>query len=189
LADSDMNATWQASNSFKNSARQPHATRVGNLPPQSGQALVELALVVPMLLLLALGIIEIGRYAYVAILVGNAARAGAAFGSQSHAQAGQSANISAAANNDFQSNGQSLSTLGVTSDFSCGCDSGGTVTPSPAGTNATCFLAGANNCAGGGHWVVYVSVTATGTFNSLFNYPGIPSSIVVIRTVQMRVRD
>jgi Flp pilus assembly protein TadG len=182
-----MKALWQmSSRSFR---RKSTLTRVRKLPSQSGQALVELAFVVPLLLLLALGIIEIGRYAYAAILVGNAARAGAAFGSQSHSQAGQSTNIATAANNDFQSNGQALSALGVTSTFSCGCDSGGTVTPSPAGTNATCFIAGANTCPGGGHWVVYVSVTATGNFTSLFNYPGIPTSITVVRTVQMRVRD
>ena len=47
-----------------------------NLHRQSGQALVEMAFVVPLLLLLALGVIEVGRYAYISILVGNAARAG-----------------------------------------------------------------------------------------------------------------
>ena len=184
-----MNALWQISRRSMTSGRKFKLTKVGDLPLQSGQALVEFAFLVPLLLLLALGVIEIGRYAYVAILVGNAARAGAAFGSQSHAQAGQSANIATTANNDYQSNGQSLSTLGVTSTFSCGCDSGGTVTPSPAGTNATCFVTGANTCPGGGHWVVYVSVTATGNFNSLFNYPGIPTPITIVRTVQMRVKD
>jgi Flp pilus assembly protein TadG len=142
-----------------------------------------------MLLLLALGVIEIGRYAYIAILVGNAARAGAAFGSQSHAQAGQQNNIATAAKNDYQNNGQDPTKLNVSSTFSCGCDSGGTVTPSPIGTNATCFVTGAPSCSGGGHWVVTVSVTASGNYNSLFNYPGIPSSIAMSRLSQMRVKN
>jgi len=185
-----MNAQLQESSRPIKVGRKSALTRARTLSLQSGQALVELAFVVPMLLLLALGVIEIGRYAYVAILVGNAARAGAAFGSQSHAQAGQSANITTAADNDFQSNGQPISALtSVASTFSCGCDSGGTITPSPVGTNATCFVVGANTCPGGGHWVVTVSVTATGKFNSLFNYPGIPKSITVTRLAQMRVKN
>src|SRR5262249_13091217 len=68
---------------------------------QSGQALVEFAIVLPVLLILALGIIEIGRYAYISILVGNAARAGAAYGSQSRTLSGDTTGIAAAANADF----------------------------------------------------------------------------------------
>jgi Flp pilus assembly protein TadG len=33
----------------------------------------------------------------------------------------------------------------------------------------------------------YVSVTVTWTFNTVTNYPGVPSSLVLTRTVQMRV--
>jgi hypothetical protein len=35
--------------------------------------------------------------------------------------------------------------------------------------------------------VVTVSVTASGTFNSLFSYPGIPTSIALSKTSTMRV--
>ena len=159
---------------------------------QSGQALVEMAVMLPILALLALGVIEMGRYAYVAILVGSAARAGAAYGAQSHAQASQATgadSIENAADNDFQSNGQPVSKLTVASTFSCGCDNGGTINPPPSGTNAFCFLTGATSCAGGGHFVEVVSVTASGKFDSLFNYPGLPSSITVTRLSQMRVAD
>jgi Flp pilus assembly protein TadG len=155
--------------------------------PQSGQALVEMAFVLPILLVLALGVIEMGRYAYLGILVGNAARAGSAFGAQSTAQAGQATNIQTAARNDFQNNGQVATSLSVTSTFTCGCDSAGTIAPPPQGTNATCFVAYAYKCTAGGHWVVMVAVTASEQFNSLFNYPGIPTSITVTRLSQMRV--
>jgi Flp pilus assembly protein TadG len=184
-----MNAQRQMSGRPTRSARKASLCNGEVLPSQSGQALVEFALVVPMLLLLALGVIEIGRYAYIATLIGNAARAGAAYGSQSHAQAGQSADIATAASNDFQSNGQPASALKVVSSFSCGCDSNGTVTPSPIGTNAYCFVSGATSCTGGGHFVEIVSVTASGKFSSLFNYPGIPQSITVSNLSQMRVRN
>src|SRR6516165_1227489 len=93
---------------------------------QSGQSLLELAFLVPLLLLLSLGVIEIGRYAYIGILVGNAAHAGAVYGSQSLPQSVDTAGITTSADNDFKSNGQNVSNLNVSSSVSCGCDSSGT---------------------------------------------------------------
>jgi Flp pilus assembly protein TadG len=153
------------------------------LRSQSGQSLVEVALLTPLLLALLIGGIELGRYAYIAILVGNAARAGTAYGAQSLVLSVDTPGITIAADNDFQNNGQNVSKLTVTSATSCGCDSGGTITSADCstGTNPT-----AGTCVAG-TWVVMVSVTASGTFNSLFNFPGIPSSITVSRTSTMRV--
>jgi Flp pilus assembly protein TadG len=148
---------------------------------QSGQALIELAFIVPLLLLVGLGVIEIGRYAYIGILVGNAARAGAAYAAQGLTTSGDTTGIQQAANRDFQSNGQNVSDLNVTSTLTCGCDTSGTVSPD---TNGACFPSTPPTCTG--HWVVTVHVTASGTFNALFNYPGIPSSLSVSRTASMR---
>ena len=150
------------------------------LRSQSGQSMIEFAFVLPILVLLLLGGIELGRYAYLAILVGNAAHAGAFYGAQSHPQSVDTIGITAAADNDFQNNGQNVTTLTVTSLASCGCDNGGTITSAP------CTGTGAGTCAAG-HWVVAVSVTASGTFAALFNYPGIPASITVSQTSTMRV--
>jgi Flp pilus assembly protein TadG len=153
------------------------------LRSQSGQSLVEVALLTPILLALLVGGIELGRYAYISILVGNAARSGAAYGAQSLPQSVDTTDIQTAADNDFQNNGQNINTLTITSTTSCGCDSGGTTTLAGCSTanNST-----AGTCAAG-HWVVMVSVTASGTFNSLFSYPGIPKSITVSRTSTLRV--
>jgi YD repeat-containing protein len=156
-----------------------------------GQALVEFAFVVPMLLLLALGVIEIGRYAYIAILISNAARAGAAYGAQSNAQSVDATGIQNAADYDFAgatsgtttTNGQTVSKLTVTSTVACGCDSAGALT-SFGCTTATNPNAGSCTT---GHWVIVVSVTASGTFNALFNYPGIPGSLTISRTASLRV--
>jgi Flp pilus assembly protein TadG len=140
---------------------------------QSGQALLEVALVTPLLLLLAVGIIEIGRYAYYSILVANAARAGAQYGAQNLATAADKAGIRAAAEND----GQNFAGLTVkTVQQECGC------TGSSIG--GTCPATG---CAFPNHALVYVKVTVTGTFNSLFKYPGIPQSIDCDSTELMRV--
>ena len=47
--------------------------------PRGGAAAVELALVLPLLIFLALGCVDFGRYAYYSIAVQNAARAAAAY--------------------------------------------------------------------------------------------------------------
>ena len=144
---------------------------------QSGQALVELALALPILLLLALGVIELGRYAYISILIGNAAHAGAVFGSQG-TWATDPAAIQKAAQFDYaggtaggsKGNGQDVSTLTVTSSTSCGCDNGGTISALACDSTTT--------CGAGGHRVIVVNVTASGKFCSLFNYPGLPGNCV-----------
>jgi Flp pilus assembly protein TadG len=139
---------------------------------QAGQALLEVALVTPLLLLLAVGIIEIGRYAYYSILVADAARAGAQYGAQNLATAADSAGIRAAAEND----GQNLAPLNVTVQQECGCTGSSIGGACPATT-----------CASPNHALVYVKVTVSGKFNSLFKYPGIPSSITCDSTELMRV--
>jgi Flp pilus assembly protein TadG len=163
----------------------PVGSGPGILKSPSGQSLLEVALLTPMLLALLLGAIELGRYAYISILVGNAARAGAAYGAQSLAMSIDVAGITRAADNDFQNNGQNISLLSVNPVVtSCGCDSNGTIASAPSCSTAT--NPNATICASG-HWVVMVSVTASGTFNSLFNYPGIPSPLIVSNTATLRV--
>ena len=174
---------------FTKSAAGP---KVKKTRSQSGQALIELAFVVPMLLVLALGVIEVGRYAYIAILVGNAARAGADYGAQSNAQSIDTTGIQNAAYYDFagaksgstKANGQTVSTLTITSTVSCGCDSGGAITSASCDSTTN---PSAGTCTGTANWVVFVSVTASGTFNSLFSYPGIPTSITISRTATIPV--
>src|SRR5215471_6985245 len=132
---------------------------------QGGQALVEMAFVVPILVLLMIGVIEIGRYAYIAILVSNAARAGAAYGAQNLVVSGDTTGISNAASNDFSSNG--MTGLSTTSFATCGCDIGGTVS---SDTQGNCTPSSPPVCAG--HWVVTLHVTSTGNFDGLFNLLG-----------------
>lgn len=149
---------------------------------QSGQSIVEVALMLPFLLLLLLGVIEVGRFLYIGILIGNAARAGVAYGTQSLVKSVDTAGITAAADNDFGNNGQSVGSLNVSSSVSCGCDSSGTI------TTAACTGTGAGTCAAG-QWTVTLTVTASGTFYSLFNYPGISTSISISKTAVMQVNQ
>jgi Flp pilus assembly protein TadG len=146
----------------------------------SGQTLIEVALMLPVLLFLTLGVFELGRYAFVSILVGNAARAGTAYGTQSLPQSVDAVGIQTAARNDYRNNGQNPQNLVVNSSVSCGCDVGGGIVSAP------CTGSGAGVC-GTGRWVAVLSVTASSTFVPLFTYSGI-QSIALTRTSAVRVR-
>src|ERR1700733_3573620 len=139
----------------------------GTRPRATGQTVVEMALLLPVLLTLMIGLIEIGRYAYFDILISNAARAGAQYGAQSLIQAADKNGIQAAAQSD------GLDTMTITSSQQCTC---------VAGTLGGCPAGGV--CA---QPLVYVQVTATENFNSLFNYPGLPHSMTLASTTTMRV--
>ena len=164
--------------------------RTRDLRLQRGQSLLEVALLTPLLVAMVLGAIEIGRYAFLSILVGNAARAGAAYGAQSLAQSATPANqtvnpgILQAADNDFQNNGQDITKLSVSSSQTCGCDNGGAFISLSCNSDPTTACPGTNN-----HWIVLVSVTTSGTFQALFHYPWIPPSITVTRTCTLRVKQ
>ena len=67
---------------------------------ERGQALLEMGVVLPLVLLLLLGIIEAGRYAELAIVVADSARTGAIYGAQNLAAAANTAGITSAAQND-----------------------------------------------------------------------------------------
>src|ERR1700726_2074775 len=84
---------------------------------EQGQSVAEVALVTPLLLLLLVGAIEIGRFAYYGIEVANAARAGVQYGSQSLANSFDLPGITQAAKNDAPE----VTGLGVTRLNRCAC--------------------------------------------------------------------
>ena len=137
-------------------------TQRGRAPKQSGQAILELVLVLPVLLLLTIGVIEYGRAAYYYLEVADAARAGAQYASQSLADAEDLPNITKAALSNSQ---QDMMGAAVTVDppqQSCGCPGDG--------VGGTCPASGCS------YPLVYVTVTTEYTLNTLFQYPGIPTS-------------
>ena len=140
-----------------------------------GQALVELALMFPIFLLLIVGAAEFGRLAYAAIEVANAARAGAAYGAQSHITASDTAGIQLAATQDAPN----ITGVTATSINSCACSSGGTITCSTALTA----------CPSPARIIEYVSVNTTATVGPLFNYPGLPHTFTLTGQATMRVEQ
>lgn len=143
---------------------------------QRGNALVEFAIVLPLLMLIAIGLVETGRYAYFAILVANAAHAGAEYGAQSLTTVSDGPGMQAAALAD----GQSITGLTIPAhSATCSCWNGTT------STAVSC----AGACPLGQRKITYATVTAQGSFTSLFSYPGIASSHTVTRTATIRVKN
>lgn len=143
---------------------------------QAGNALVEFALVMPFLMLLLLGVVEIGRYAYFAIQVGNAARAGVQYGAQNGVTALDTTGITNAVKADGNN---AVAALTVTPTNYCWCYNGS------SGTTVSCT----GSCPSNSHLVEYVQVTVSGAVNPLFNYPFLPSTLTVSNTATMRVQE
>jgi Flp pilus assembly protein TadG len=126
---------------------------------EAGQALVETALVLPLLVTILLGGAEVAQVAYAAIEVANAARAGAEYGAQSGGTASDTAGIATAAANDAAD----ITTLTTTSSYSCVCSNGST---------STC----ANTDCANSHIEEILTVNTQATVNPLFHIPGLPTT-------------
>ena len=139
---------------------------------RSGQSVAEMALLTPLLLLMLVGTIEIGRFAYYGIEVSSAARAGVQFGAQSLADSRDLAGITQAAQNDVPE----VPGLNVTARDRCAC------------SNSPASLVGcpAFGCAPG-HALVFLQVDATANIKPLFPYPGLPAKFAARGHAVMRV--
>jgi Flp pilus assembly protein TadG len=132
----------------------------------AGQSLVELALILPVFVLLILGAVEFGQLAYAAIEVSNAARAGVQYGAQSAATAADAAGMVAAARNDGSNVYQTYG-LTVTPTTFCSCSNAAAV-PVQGGCPAAATTCSAN----GARVLNYVEVNTSATITPLIHYPG-----------------
>jgi Flp pilus assembly protein TadG len=140
---------------------------------ESASALLETAVILPVLVLLAIGVAEYGRVYFTAITVANAAMAGAHAGAQSSGTA-DSTFIRQVAQADAGD-----ATLAVTTSRSCRCPDAETTVPC------------SNVCTtplGYGNPQFFVAVTATKSVSLFLRYPGLPPSILVTRTATFRVQ-
>jgi Flp pilus assembly protein TadG len=140
---------------------------------QAGQALIETAVSLPLLLVVLLGGAELARVAYAAIEVSNAASAAALYAASSHAAATNAANISTMAVNDAANlgsgTGGAVTVTGVST--SCAC-ANPAYTPTSCTDNTTCR----NNQT---VMVATVTVTTQATFRPLLGYLGGPTSFTL----------
>lgn len=142
-----------------------------------GSALVEVAIALPLLLIVFFATVDFSRALRYGMALTNAARAGAQYCSTSPANSVNTSSTLAVTNNASPSiSGVSSSTTGAV----CYC-----ATDSGTFTSTACTA----TCSGGQHLVATCSVTTTGTFTRATPYPGIPASVFMTRTVRMRVTN
>jgi len=148
------------------------------LNEESGAALVELAVMMPLFILITFGAFELGRVAHYTIEVENAARAGASFGGENMGNATSTSTVTQAAKNDAPD----LSTLTATPGAGCVCETldltSNTPTYNPASGTVACSDPIIIACTGASssvsHQVVsYVTVSTSATVNAVFSVPAI----------------
>jgi Flp pilus assembly protein TadG len=140
------------------------------IKPESGQAQVELAVLLPVALALLVGITEIGRYANTCIVVSHAANAGVQYAAQNRVTASSDALIIQAAKADAPN----IANLNVTPSHYCTCANGSSSTCQPT------------DCSGS-RIIEYVKVDTQTEIRSVFSYPGFPKSFTVKGEKIMRV--
>ncbi len=136
----------------------------------SGQAVLEIAFILPVALMFLVGIAEIGRYANACIVVGHAARAGVQYAAQNRVTASSNTNIIQAA----QADAPEFSNMTVTPSYYCTCADGSSSTCQPT------------DCQGS-RIIEYSKVDTEVDMQSLFDYPGFPKAYVVKGEAIMRV--
>jgi Flp pilus assembly protein TadG len=150
---------------------------------EAGQALVETALVIPICIALILGAVELARIAYASIEIANAARAGVAFAAQNRADANTTnPNITLAAKQEAAD----LTTVTATSLQTCSCSDGSGSAGSCGGTTPSFDP---TKCSSTAQILDQVTVNVTGTMNTLFGVPGIPSSLTLTSSATMVVEQ
>ena len=147
---------------------------------ERGQTLLEFALMLPFLMLLGVGVLEIGRAIAYTIAVNNAATAGVEFGAQDPADGLDIPGMESAATTDAN-----FSLTTATATYGCTCDKGqGTSCTYPVPEQGTC----SDISCDGGQIVQCVQVTTHASFPPLFHYPGLPPRYEANGRAVMRVR-
>jgi Flp pilus assembly protein TadG len=143
---------------------------------QRGAAVAEFALSLPIAMLMLLGAADFGRVFVTATAASNAAQAGAQYGAQTKAHSADSAGISTVVMSDLENSAIGNEGFVVSSERHCECSGGATV---------DCDM---GSCGPGTGKNVYVRVRVDTTFETLFDYPGIPPEIDIAREARLRAR-
>src|SRR5215469_15063666 len=135
----------------------------------AGHSIMELALALPLLLLILFGAAEFGRLCYIGTEVTNAAHAGAVYGAQNRGTASDNTGITTRAGND----GADLTGLSVTPQHLCAASYSATPSADCSGTPA----------------VEYVQVNTQVTVASLFHPYGFGGNYTLHGQAIERVRQ
>ena len=140
---------------------------------ESGQGTLELALCLPLFVILVLGGAEIANLTWASVQVNNAARAGAAFASISRANAADLTDIQAAA----QAEAPRLA-LTTTSTQNCSCTgTDGSILIAPG--SCTSISTGSSSCPSPDVIQVAVQVRTSATVRPFIHYVSLPATYTV----------
>ena len=143
----------------------------------AGQALVETALMLPVLMLMLVAAVELGQVAYVAIEVANSAKSAAQYAAQNPGTSVDTTTMQTLAVNEAKDYGISLNTP-ITVTSSCRCAKLGSTSADACGSASTCGSTG-------GYLVTTLTISTNATFTPAIHIPGIgPSFTVYGRAVQ-----
>lgn len=141
----------------------------------SGQGLVETSLAASLLVLLLLAAVDFGRAFYMVIELKGAAHAGAVYGSQHPTDTAGMQSVATANATDLSN--MSGANFTPTATYGCECSDG---------SNASASCASTPSCSSSTSEVYYVEVKATASYSPLVPWPGIPSTMNMSETVEMR---
>lgn len=141
-----------------------------SLRGERAQALVETALVFPVLIILLVGAAEMARIARAGIAISNAAKAGVQYGAHDGVTAQDTTGIGTAASNEAPN-------LTVTTDSSASC-------VCSDGTTISCT--GNNSCLSNARVIETLTVNTQATVTPVIHLPGLPRSFTVKGSASQR---
>jgi Flp pilus assembly protein TadG len=151
---------------------------------QIGQAMVEMAMMAPVLLLILITIIDFGRVMYFYMGVTGAARAGAQYGAQSISTAADTTGMVKAAKANAPASADGFTMNTPTASEICKCADGTALTCGPPLT----LVGGAAIPSTCTDIRIYVKVQTSGTFKTLLNYYLIPNTANLTGLSEMRAQ-
>lgn len=138
---------------------------------QTGNSLLEVALMMPIFTTIIVGAAEFTRLAYAEIEVTSAARAGAEYGAQTGATAADLTGIQ----NFAVASSPDVTTIQATAGTFCTCSDGTTITCADAGSTCNARIA------------EYIQVNTSATIDPLFHVPGLPTTYTLSGVAVQRV--
>lgn len=134
---------------------------------ESGASAVEFALISPILIFMLIGTVDFGFFITERMQLQNTAHAAADY----VAQVQDDANVQIVAEESY---GAGFEDITLTSEFLCECSDG---------VEAACPV----SCGDDDYQRRFISIAASGTFEPIFPYPGLPTDMPLQSTVRMRV--
>jgi Flp pilus assembly protein TadG len=149
---------------------------------ERGAALVELAVTLPVLVALMIGIADFARVFYLAIELTNAARAAAQYGAKDLGAGGSVPLMRTAGEGSVN-----LSGITVNPTRLCECANASATVTSTSPTANNCRDAPSISCPTSGTFrVITITVTASKDFTTIASYPGIPKTLSLTRVAVLR---